>query len=220
MSGPARIVAKAGKATIEIDQAAVMAQVDRILGGSLSTFVNAARRQMDPVVKDATTDRTMWPRRTGRSQAGTHVVERLSTDAVEVVALNEVPYTYKVRFSVVTRATMNREARQVAARTWSNLAPHLAGATSVAQQKLLTRKFIKEASGGLIGGWYSRATPSARAIYDRWLSGLRWRHGTGAPNETVAGRSVWSERMRKPLKRREDALISESREALTKLSED
>ena len=220
MSGPARIVAKAGKATIEIDQSAVMAQVDRILGGSLSTFVTAARRQMDPVVKDATTDRLMWPRRTGRSQAGTHVVERLSSDAVEVVALNEVPYTYKIRFSVVTRESINRESRQVANRIWSNLEPHLAGATSVAQEKVIARKYINEASGGLMAGWYYRTRPNARTIYDRWIRGLRWRHGTGAPNETVAGRNVWSELIRKPLKRREDALISEAREALTKLSED
>ena len=220
MTGPARVTAKSGKASIQIDQAQLMAQVDRILGGSLGTFVRAARRQMDPVVHSATTDQLMWPRRTGRSQASTVVVERMSSDAVEVVALNAVPYTYKVRFSVVTRATMNREARQVATRTWANLAPHLAGTTSVAQQKVLARKFISEASGGLIGGWYSRSVPSARAIYDRWLSGLRWRHGTGAPNETVAGRAVWSERMRKPLKKRENALINEAREALTKLSED
>ena len=220
MTGPARVTAKSGKASIQIDQAQLMAQVDRILGGSIGTFVRAARRQMDPVVHSATTDQLMWPRRTGRSQASTVVVERMSSDAVEVVALNAVPYTYKIRFSVVTRETINRESRQVANKIWRNLEPKLEGATSVRQEKAIARKYINEASGGLMAGWYYRTRPNARTIYDRWIRGLRWRHGTGAPNEQVAGKNVWSLRVRKPLKRRENALINEAREALTTLSED
>lgn len=220
MTGPARITAKAGGATVEIDQSQVMAQVDRILGGALSTFVRAARRQMDPVVEEAVNNRLLWPRRTGRSQAATQVIERLTADGVEVVAINRVPYTYKIRYSVVTAETIDSEPREVASRTWAKLGPYVERADTEQGKRRIARKFISEASGGLINGWWSRRDVSERSIYQIWRKLLIDTHGTGAPNETLAGRNVWSTRLRKPLKKREDALITEAREALTRLAED
>ena len=125
MAGPRRIVERSGVATIEVDQSQVMAQIDRITKGAVSSFLKAAHRQMDPVVLDARSNRQLWPRRTGASLAATMTIDRIKGGDLEVVTLNRVPYTYKLRFSVVTSATIDNEARQIAASTWERMAPYV-----------------------------------------------------------------------------------------------
>lgn len=226
-----RIVERAGQATVEIDQREVLALADRITGGAVRSFLDAAHRQMDPVVESARSERDLWPRRTGASQEATHSEERLRPKFVELVALNKVPYTYMMRFSVVTSDTIDRESRQVAARTWGNLrryvervnpsdrslrGPHRGQAGA---RRRVASHFIREASGGLWTKWTPREDPTEDALRRAWKSALIRRHGTGAPNEQLAGKHVWSTRVRWPLRRGEKALIADARAALDKLAE-
>lgn len=213
------ITARAGSATVTIDQRQVMEQVKRIEEGAMATFLTAAHRQVDPVVDNARTNLDAWPRRTGRSAAATRVEERLGPDFIEVLALNDTPYVYKMRFSRLTRETIETEPTQVANRTWATLGPMVDRGTTSKARRAIARKNIEKASGGLISGWWFGRDPSARAIRDLWHRQLLENHGTGAPNERVAGRNVWSETVRKPMKRREKALIAEARDALAKLAE-
>jgi len=217
MAQQKKIQARAGGAVVEIDQAAVIAQADRMLEGAVSTFLRAAHRQADPVVQEART-RGWWPVRTGRSVAGVNLEDRISVNALEVVAQNAQPYAYKIRFSVVTRETIQREPSEVANRVWAKLGPKVERGTTEKARRAIARKFINEDSGGLIGGWWYRRDPSARAIRDIWAAQLKYLHGDGAPNEKVAGRNVWNELVRKPMRKREKHVIEEARAALDRLA--
>lgn len=216
----AHITVSTGAVAITIDQPGVMAQLDRMVGGAVRTFLDAAHRQMDPVVEQARTTAHMWPRRTGRSQESTREVERVGDGFVELVAVNDVPYTYRLRFSVVTRDTIETEPTEVANRTWANLAPYVERGNTERARKRIARQWIAQASGGLIKGWWWGRDPSARAIRDMWHRQLTDSHGSGAPNERLAGKHVWSTLVRNPLKKREAALVAESRAALDSLAQD
>jgi hypothetical protein len=212
-----KIRVTAGRATVEIDQTAVIQQIDKILDGAVRTFLTAAHRQMDPVIEGEDV-RRLWPRRTGASAAATREEDRIGPTFVELVALNDVPYTYQLRFSVVTEAGILRESSDIANRTWSKLEPYVERGTTPKARRALARRWIGEASGGLMQGWWSGAEPSARSIYDRHKRGLNESHGRGAPSERLAGKHVWSTLVRNPLKKREAALIEEARDALDTLT--
>ena len=224
------IVERRGNATVEIDQAQLIALANRITDGAVQTFIDAAHRQMDPVVREARTDKHLWPRRTGRSQEATHTEDRVGPSFVEVVALNPVPYTFSLRFSVVTSDTIDRESRQVAARTWGRMGAKvdrvnptdrtLRGdfAGKGGARARVAWHFIEEASNGVWKKWWPRATPSEESMRRSHKANLIDRHGTGAPSEQLAGKHVWSTRLRWPLRRREAALIADARKALDRLA--
>jgi hypothetical protein len=228
MAGPNRIVARSGSAVIEIDQSEVIAQIDRITKGAVNTFLKAAHGQMDPVVAEAKSDRTLWPRRTGASQGATVIVDRIGADSLEVVALNRVAHTFKLRFSVVTAGTIDREARQVAASIWSRLGPRVDRAgqrgdvtqrgkfrgRSGAKRRVAHHWFRAHAAAEPWGKWWLKADPSEEVIRRGVKANLINRHGTGAPSEAMAGKHVWSTRVRNPVNKRAAAVIAESREAL------
>lgn len=230
MAGPRRIVERSGVATIEVDQSQVMAQIDRITKGAVSSFLKAAHRQMDPVVLDARSNRQLWPRRTGASQAATMTIDRIKGGDLEVVALNRVPYTFKLRFSVVTSATIDNESRQVAASTWARLGPYLdrLSADDVSksgpnkgkrgERRRVASRYIAWASGGIWTKWWPKAAPSEAAMRRSHKANLIGRHGTGAPNPQIAGKHVWNTRVRNPVRKRTDAVIEESRQALDTLA--
>lgn len=226
-----RIVARSGSSTVEIDNTEVMRHIDRLTRGAVTTFLRAAHRQMDPIVGEARTDRMLWPRRTGASQDATTIVDRLRSDVIETTALNRVPYTYKLRFSVVTSAAIDREARTLAARTWGVLGPYVdrvnpaditrrgpyAGKRGA--RRRVASHFIEQASGGLWTKWWPKEEPSQEAMRRAHKASLISRHGTGAPSEQLAGKHVWSTRVRNPVRRREMAVFEEAREALDRLAE-
>ena len=232
MAGPRRIVERSGVATIEVDQSQVMAQIDRITKGAVSSFLKAAHRQMDPVVLDARSNRQLWPRRTGASLAATMTIDRIKGGDLEVVALNRVPYTYKLRFSVVTSATIDNEARQIAASTWERMAPYVervgndgdvtqdgpyAGRRGA--KRRVAHWYLRESGGGLFRRkWAFKEDPSEDVIRRIVKRDLISRHGTGAPNPQIAGKHVWNTRVRNPVRKRTDAVIEESRQALDTLA--
>jgi hypothetical protein len=227
-----RIVARQGAATIEIDQREVIALANRITDGAVHTFMRAAHKQMDPVVKDARGNSMLWPRRTGKSQDATHVVDRISPTVLEVVALNPVPYTFKLRFSVVTSDIIDREARQFGAQSWARMAAKvdrvnpsdrsLKGpyAGRGGARRRVANHFAEEATRGVWKGWWPKGNEvgedTMRRAHKRSLFD---RHGQGAPSEAVAGKHVWSHRVRTPLRKREAALIEDARDALDQLAE-
>lgn len=225
------IVERRGNATVEIDESQLIALANRITDGAVQTFIDAAHRQMDPVVREARSDKQLWPRRTGRSQAATHTEDRVRPTFVEVVALNPVPYTFSLRFSVVTSDTIDRESRQVAARTWGHLGAKVdrvnpTGRTlrgpfagKAGARARVASHFIEQASNGVWTKWWPRMDPSEESMRRSHKANLIDRHGTGAPNEQLAGKHVWSTRVRTPLRRREAALIAETRGALDRLAE-
>lgn len=231
------VTAKAGTSTVEFDLREVMAIADRMTKGAVSTFVKAAHRQMDPVVSDATTNQQLWPRRTGASQAGTVIEDRITPDSIRVTALNRVPHTYRLRFSIKTSDAIDQEAREFARTTWERLAEYV---DRVGNENNVTRKstrgtsrpyaghggakqrvahrFIGMASRDVWNKWWLRGVPSEEVIRAGMKGNLIWRHGKGAPNAEMAGKHVWSARVRQPVKRREAALIDEARDALDKLA--
>lgn len=228
MSGTT-IKATSGRATVEFDMAAVIAQADRISRGAVRSFLAAAHRQMDPIVKSATTDQALWPRRTGDSQSATTQNEGIGRGFVELVARNAVPYTYKMRYSVLTARDIDTQAQHFASATWSKIEQKVDRAGSHTQRgpyagrggakKRVANHFIQAATGGVWKYWWPKADPSLEAIRAAHKGNLIGRHGKGAPNEAVAGKHVWSFRVRLPLKAAEPALIAEAREALTQLAE-
>lgn len=234
MAGPIKV--QTGGVKIEITQAEVLALADRLTGGALRTFTAAAHRQMDPVVDSARTDRALWPIRSGQSIGATFTRDTLGPESVSVTAYSKLPYVYRMRYSRLTSAAIDGDAREFAAKVHRALRPYLARVNSTdrtLQKQRNGRSFkgqrgaearvahwhMKRASSGLWSGWRSDEKPTYDAIRRARKGGLIRAHGKGAPSEAVAGKHVWSVRVRRPAKRREGALIDEAREALDKLAE-
>lgn len=224
-----RIVARQGRNAVEVDNSQIRRLADRITGGAVETFIRAAHRQMDPVVNDARSDATLWPRRTGKSQAATVTEDRVRPKFIEVVALNPVPYTYKLRFSVVTAGAIDREARREAGRVWGQLGPYVERVAADDITKSGRYKGQRGAGarvanhymkthGDPWGKWWPRERPSEDSLRRGLKFNLVNRHGRGAPSEQLAGKHVWSTRVRNPIRKRESALIDDARGALDSLA--
>lgn len=227
---PGVVTATTGRATVRIDMREVLAQADKITQGAVSTFIRAARKQMDPVVDDART--RLWPVRTGTSQAGTYVEETISSEGVRVTAYNDVPYTYKTRFSVRTAADMDREAQAWAALLWPRLQHYTKRGTTPQAQRRIAHWALSEKpvynkgrpsqgprlAGRDMTGWWLRGSPSYDALRAYWKAVLHDRHGEGSPSPDLCGLNVWATRVRKPVEARESAVIEEARDALDKLA--
>ena len=223
-----KITARAGNSTVQIDNSQVVRLANRITDGAVETFMAAAHKQLDPVVASAKTE--LWPRKTGRSQAATYIEDRIAPTFAEVVALNPVPYTFKLRFSVVTAATIDRESAQQGARIWGRLEPYvdrvnptdrtLRGphAGKGGARRRAASHFAPMATDGRWSGWWLRADPSQQAVRNAYKADMIDRHGTGAPTEQLAGKHVWNTRVRNPARKREAALIDDARAALDTLA--
>jgi len=228
MAGPIKV--QTGGAKVEISQAEIMALADRLTSGALSTFTRAAHRQMDPVVQDARTDRALWPIRSGRSIGATFTADRLGPSSVSVTAYSKLPYVYRMRYSRLTTAAIDGDAREFAAKVSRALRPYVARVNPTDRtlrgrfrgkggaEARVAHHFMKRASGGTWSGWRTDAKPTEDAIRRSRKGGLIRAHGTGAPSEAVAGKHVWSVRVRRPAKKREGALIEEARDALDTLA--
>jgi hypothetical protein len=233
MAGPIKV--QTGGAKIEISQAEILALADRLTSGALSTFTRAAHRQMDPVVQDARTDRALWPIRSGKSIGATFVADRLGPSSVSVTAFSKLPYVYKMRYSRLTTEAIDGDSREFAAKVSRALRPYLDRVNPTDRtlrkqwkgrsfkglggaQARVAHHFMERASNGTWSGWRTDAKPTEDAIRRSRKGGLIRAHGTGAPSEAVAGKHVWSVRVRRPAKKREGALIEEARDALDTLA--
>lgn len=229
MAAPIKV--QTGGVQIEISQDEVLALADRITGGALRTFTRAAHRQMDPVVEEARTNRQLWPIRTGRSIGATFTEDRLARDSVSVTAFSKLPYVYRMRYSRMTSTAIDEDARTFAEKVHAALEPYLRRVNPTDRtlrgpfkgrggaRARVAHWHMKRASAGLWSGWRSDERPTQDAIRRARKGGLIRAHGQGAPSEAVAGKHVWSVRIRRPAKRREGALIEEARAALDKLAE-
>ena len=78
--------------------------------------------------------------------------------------------------------------------------------------------FAPMATDGRWQGWWLRADPSQQAVRNAYKRDMIERHGTGAPTEQLAGKHVWNTRVRNPARKREAAVIEDSRAALDTLA--
>jgi len=136
------VEAREGAATVKVDNRDLARLANRITRGALQTFLEAAHRQMDPVVyteaKAGWPVRSpiAWPGRPARSRDGLHIRDRVTPDEASVTAYNQWDYAYKVRFSVRTREGIDAEIEEAASRGTS-------GAAQAAIRRYWTRKLHK-----------------------------------------------------------------------------
>ena len=222
MAARDKVVARVGGARVEIDNTELRLLADRITQGAVSTFLRAAHRQADPIVEAARTERELWPIRTGRSIAGTHIRETVTADRVAVTVYSDQPYTYRIRYSVRTAEEMQRSAREMAAAVWAEAGPMLTARDPedrAAQGRWAISRFFEADRRWQPIAWPAKlGVPTEEGLAAYQLRLWRRSHGRGAPNERLAGRNVWSVRIRQPMKRAEPALIDEARAALERLA--
>lgn len=222
MASGDRVNARVGQAQIEIIQPDLRRLADQITSGAVESFIRAARRQTDPIVSEGKSQRSLWPIRTGRSIGATRIRETVTRDEVAVTVLSEEPYTYKIRYSVRTAKEMDRSAALRASAIWSAVGVGVSrGKTPQTRAKIgrrLIALFTRKTYDRALWWPLNRGEPTERGIADYQRSRWTKSHGAGAPSEALAGRNVWSTRIRKPMKRAEKKLIDEAGAALAKLA--
>ncbi len=109
---------KSGDASIVVDQAALIALLDRTADGAASNFVRVVGAELRERETEAV---RVWPVRSGLSRRSFSVVTRIKADVIEVAIENDARsrwgfYAYKIKNSVRTRQSLEDEARRAAER--------------------------------------------------------------------------------------------------------
>lgn len=109
---------KSGNAAIVVDQTALLALLDRTADGAASNFVRVVGAELREREAEAV---RVWPVRSGLSRRSFRVVTRIREDVIEVAIENDAKsrwgfYAYKIKNSVRTRDSLEREAKQWADR--------------------------------------------------------------------------------------------------------
>lgn len=105
--------ATAGHLTVTVDDTALVKMLDRVTNGAASHFIEAVETDMGEVRVAAL---PTWPVRTGESRAGLSVGHEVRPDKVLVSITDREDYTYKVRWSVRTKDSLDAEIEEAAAR--------------------------------------------------------------------------------------------------------
>lgn len=105
---------KSGDASIVVDQAALIALLDRTADGAASNFVRVVGAELREREAEAV---RVWPVRSGLSKRSFSVVTRIKADVIEVAIQNDAKsrwgfYAYKIKNSVRTRESLQKEALQ------------------------------------------------------------------------------------------------------------
>ena len=105
---------KSGAAAIVVDQTALLKLLDRTADGAASNFVRVVTAELEERQVEAI---RVWPVRSGRSRRSFAVQTRIREDVIEVAITNDAKsnwgfYAYKIRNSVRTRESLQREALQ------------------------------------------------------------------------------------------------------------
>ncbi len=108
---------KSGAAAIVVDQTALLKLLDRTADGAASNFVRVVTAELEERQVEAI---RVWPVRSGRSRRSFAVQTRIREDVIEVAITNDAKsnwgfYAYKIRNSVRTRESLEREARDMIA---------------------------------------------------------------------------------------------------------
>ena len=233
------IKATEGNVTIGIDDTEIRELADRITQGAVTTFLTAARRQMDPTVAEG---RSLWPTDTGATAAGLHILDRVTPEKVSVTAYGATKKTYMQKFSRRTEDNIRAEAQAFATALWPRLSHYTDRGTDTGAKIRIAHWFLRNAgssppasarsraqwtreggawpdlSGGDLRGWYSNTPVTAESVRRERLGRLFSHHGKGAPTETLAARNVWSAVIRAPARKRQKLVIAEARDALDKLA--
>lgn len=105
---------KAGAAAIVVDQTALLKLLDKTADGAASNFVRVVTAELQERQDEAV---KVWPVRSGRSRRAFAIETRIKEDLIEVAISNSAKsswgfYAYKIRNSVRTRESLEREAMQ------------------------------------------------------------------------------------------------------------
>ena len=103
---------KSGDASIVVDQAALIALLDRTADGAAGNFVRVVGAELREREAEAV---RAWPVRSGLSKRSFSVVTRIREDVIEVAIQNDAKsrwgfYAYKIKNSVRTRESLEKEA--------------------------------------------------------------------------------------------------------------
>jgi hypothetical protein len=107
-----RSTVKSGDASIVVDQSALIALLDRTADGAAGNFVRVVGAELREREAEAV---RVWPVRSGLSKRSLSVVTRIRENVIEVAILNDARsrwgfYAYKIKNSVRTRESLEREA--------------------------------------------------------------------------------------------------------------
>ena len=175
---------------IVLDQARVVAELDRVADGALGRFKAIATESLQTIVADA---RARWPvakRYSKRSVDKFEIYDRLDEKGYTVAARNTADYAYYVRFTVKTLASIQDEAE-----SWAG------GPDRFKSEKgWLAREFYRAE------GRKATADEFADVRYRYWLRRLTRRFSGDAP-PGLAGKSANVELLRKPWRAAAPAVV-------------
>jgi len=110
---------RAGKASLTVDQDDLIRKLDTVTDGAASSFIRRSRMELEPIQKAA---EPQWPVRTGESKRSFLVRHQLRQDRIDVDLANKAHqarfgfYALRIRYSVRTRASLDREISKHALR--------------------------------------------------------------------------------------------------------
>lgn len=212
-----------GAASIKVDDAAVIATLDRVSDGAASQFLARTDQVLDPLAPAA---RARWPVRTGVSRDGFVRSRGITENRVENRLENRASssygfYAYKIKWSTRTKQSLDDEAVREADKAM----PYIRrGRSTFAQQRIAQwvligkpkRKGTKTARGSDFQG--IPELPTHDTMTAKYRSRLSKRHGEGAPNEALAGKQPWRELVRKPAEKQEPAMVRDLEDAIGRLA--
>jgi hypothetical protein len=116
--------AQSGKAVVRVDDAGLLAVIDRVSKGAGTSFFDTCRPVLEQIRGDAM---AKWPVRTGRSKKAFVIRETVRPDSLESALINTATnawgnYAYKIRYSIWTAADLKAKVEEAAARAKSGAA--------------------------------------------------------------------------------------------------
>ena len=209
-----------GAATIAVDDAAVVRLLDRVSDGAASQFIDTTSKVLDEVKTGAV---ARWPVATGASRAGFRVEADVGTGAVRTRLLNTAEkngrgYGWFVRYSVRTTESLKAEIDGFGA-----MARRAEAAVNAQDDDARRSQFIavlvamhRRSNFGSLP--LIKGAENAEAITRRYAAQLRKRHGSGAPDESLAGVNVWARFVRKPARKATKQIVGTLQDQIARLA--
>lgn len=102
-----------GSCSVSIDHGRLVMMLDKVSQGAASRFISLTTTMLEGVRDDAL---PTWPVRSGRSKSGLKIGTTVKADAIEVMIYDEQAYTYKIKWSYLTKVDIDQDVAKAASR--------------------------------------------------------------------------------------------------------